>query len=46
MISSKYTAHHQPNFDALRNIFVDTQLRKDHQLTIPPMTASNWNTHG
>ena len=32
------TAHHQPNFDALRN-FVDTRLCKDHQFTIPPMTA-------
>jgi hypothetical protein len=32
------TAHHQLNFDALRN-FVDTRLRKDHQFTIPPMTA-------
>jgi hypothetical protein len=32
------TAHHQPNFDALRN-FVDTRLCKDHQFTIPPMSA-------
>ncbi|CAB4045204.1 Hypothetical predicted protein [Paramuricea clavata] len=34
----KESAHHQPNFDALRN-FVDTPLCKDHQFKIPPMTS-------
>jgi hypothetical protein len=34
----KETTQQQPNFDALRN-FVDTRLHKDHQFTIPPMTA-------